>query len=382
MDHVIKMMYGDTLLAAERGDLDHWVSDPDSYLALIILLDQFTRNLTRNGDYRKNDAKAYDLVSDLISSGKAESYPIHQRIFIYLPLRHQRTTPLLNQTLDAIRLWETTYLSPTEANIVRRFKLATLRDYGRVTDTIICSTDYTDKFNNVDFVVDEECSKYPEITSGLSSIKSDITIDAIYSSSVYATTLKFIRHNFGDNAIICISLSGGVDSMVISILLMVMKLKGDIKDVVAVHVDYANRKVSNDEATFTINWSQFLGISIYYRRIEHIHRGSGEIDAEFYESETKKIRFNLYHYVMKKCGVMGVILGHHGDDTDENVLMNLLRGNDILNLNGMKEIENIDGVNICRPLLPHPKSDIYDLAHSLQVPYLKDTTSDFHLLRM
>jgi tRNA(Ile)-lysidine synthetase-like protein len=154
-----------------------------------------------------------------------------------------------------------------------------------------------------------------------------------------------------------------------------MEHNSHINRVVAVHVDYANRKESNDEASFVINWARFLGIPICYRRIEHIKRG--QVDTSLYETETKKIRFGLYRHAMNVYNVRGVILGHHRGDIDENIVMNLLRnGHDILGLSGMTDIQSIDGVNICRPLLPHPKSDIYDGAHKYQVPYLKDTTSE------
>jgi len=375
-DHDIRINYGNLLQDAEDGKLDNWVEYPESKLALIILLDQFSRNIYRKGNFRKNDEVCIKIAMSVVNSEEVNSYPIHQRIFIYLPLRHQHKTPYLDLVMTHITKWESTDLTANELNIARRFKNATLRDYGKVIDTIEIIDKETPMFSNIGYVLDDECIKYNEIAIGLLSVKTSKSFDQVINSPTCLTIKTFIHRNFGKNATICISLSGGVDSMWISLALKALEIDKEILKVVAVHVDYANRKESNDEANFVINWSKFLGIPICYRRIEHMKRGDEGIDITLYESETKKIRFALYKYVIEKYNVVGVILGHHGDDTDENVLMNILRGNDLLKLNGMKDIQNIDGVNICRPLLIHPKSDIYESSHQFQVPYLKDTTSE------
>jgi tRNA(Ile)-lysidine synthetase-like protein len=373
-DHDIKIKFGDLLDKAERGELDSWLDSRESALAYIIVLDQFTRNLTRDGDFRRNDTTAFKAAMDIITSARY-TYPINQRIFIYLPLRHRHETPYLDLVMAHIATWQT--IDPVELNIIKRFKNATIKDYSKTTDTIRTVTGEHPMFLNVGYVIDDICSKYCGINSGLLSVKTPDTFANVSREITYKTTHNFIRKNFGDSAVMCISLSGGVDSMWISLLLKVMEVNNHISKVVAVHVDYANRKESNDEASFVINWAQFLGIPMCYRRIEHIKRKQSGIDANLYETETKKIRFGLYKYVMDTYNVSGVILGHHRGDIDENIIMNLLRsGHDILGLNGMTDIQNIDGVNICRPLLSHPKLDIYNGAHTYKVPYLKDTTSE------
>ena len=376
LDHEIKIKFQNLLSQAEKGELDGWINESQSCLALIILLDQFSRNIYRNEDFRKNDQKCLPLALNIIESEKDKDYPIYQRIFIYLPLRHQHKTHLLDLVMSKIKKLEQTELTLTESNILRRFKNATLKDYGKVNDTIQVSKERLDLFNttNINYVIDDVCSKYPEINTGLQLIK--LSTDQISDQPLYDTIKNFIQESFGQSAVLCISLSGGVDSMVLSLILYYLRLNNQIKDFVAVHVDYANRQESNDEASFVINWCQFLNITIYWRRIEHMKRADPTIDIDFYETETKNIRFGLYKHVMKLHGVQGVFLGHHGDDSDENVLMNILRGKDILNLKGMFPYQMIDGVMICRPMLSHPKSDIYNLAHNYQVPYLKDTTSE------
>ena len=83
----------------------------------------------------------------------------------------------------------------------------------------------------------------------------------------------------------------------------------------------------------------------------------------------------MYKYALFLTNASCVILGHHGDDSDENILLNIFRGKDILNLNGMDTFQKIEQIDICRPLLTHPKSEIFEMAEKFNILYLKDTTS-------
>lgn len=372
VDHEIRVRFSDLLKKAEAGELDHWQSNLDTTLALIIVLDQFTRNLNRGDDIRKNDAKCLPIAFSLMEND--QMFSIEKRIFIYLPLRHTHQTHYLNIVLSKVKEMEAIpNLSKDEASLIRRFKNATLADFGKATDTIMTNevSDYIDAMN----LVGHKDVLAPESVTSVCKNFTDMTDQR--SGMIYQSILNFIQTSFGKEPInICISLSGGVDSMVISLVLHVLREQRLINDVFAVHVDYANRQESDSEAAFVIGWCNYLNIKVYWRRIDHMCREDKTIDRSFYEEETKKIRFGLYKYAIKQHDVKGVILGHHGDDLDENVLMNIFRGKDLMYLNGMTPFQMLDGVPICRPLLNHSKKEIYDFSFKYQVPYLKDTTSE------
>ena len=156
-DHDIRINYGNLLKNAEDGKLDNWVEYPKSKLALVILLDQFSRNVYRKSDFRKNDEACFKIAMSIIVSGEVDSYPINQRIFIYLPLRHQHKTPYLDLVIAHIAKWTASTLTTNELNIVRRFKNATLRDYGKVTDTIEIIDKEVPMFANIGYVLDDKC---------------------------------------------------------------------------------------------------------------------------------------------------------------------------------------------------------------------------------
>ena len=70
VDREIAEKFGETYEAAVRGELDGWRNAPDSCLALIIVLDQFSRNLFRD-DPRAfaHDADARTVAREAIAAG-------------------------------------------------------------------------------------------------------------------------------------------------------------------------------------------------------------------------------------------------------------------------------------------------------------------------
>ena len=77
------------LLAAETGVLHRWREDPQGLVALILLTDQFSRNMYRDTpDAFRFDALAREYCLEALDTGKDKALrPIH-RVFCYLPLEH------------------------------------------------------------------------------------------------------------------------------------------------------------------------------------------------------------------------------------------------------------------------------------------------------
>jgi uncharacterized protein (DUF924 family) len=86
---------------ASDGDLDHWADSPEGRLALIILLDQFRRNIHRN----KPEAFALDKAAlRLCVEGAMEKKdkglsPI-ERVFFYMPLQHAESRKVQKKSCE------------------------------------------------------------------------------------------------------------------------------------------------------------------------------------------------------------------------------------------------------------------------------------------
>ena len=88
-DEALRGRFGDALSAAEAGALDGWAETPRGRLALIILLDQLSRNLYRGSDKAfRNDARALALATELVDSGDDRALAPQERLFAYLPFEH------------------------------------------------------------------------------------------------------------------------------------------------------------------------------------------------------------------------------------------------------------------------------------------------------
>ena len=71
------------------NEYDDWQDDSKSCLALIILLDQFSRNLFRNDKKAfEQDHKCRLIVNEAIDRGDLEKLNINEKLFLLLPLLH------------------------------------------------------------------------------------------------------------------------------------------------------------------------------------------------------------------------------------------------------------------------------------------------------
>lgn len=97
-DADIQRRFGEGLEQALAGRLTGWSQQPSSLMALITLLDQFTRNHYRGRpEAFSGDALAQQLVNKAIAEGVDRELPASWRIMFYLPLEHAES--LVDQNL-------------------------------------------------------------------------------------------------------------------------------------------------------------------------------------------------------------------------------------------------------------------------------------------
>lgn len=372
VDDIIMDKYRDVLRSAETGKLK-WETEELGNIGLLILFDQFTRNIYRGSErIRKNDEIGRQIAGNLLKTREDLLYPLMMRIFILLPYRHARNSTDLDTVMSIIDEYKREFEGDVDCEtMLKRFLYATIRDYSKVTDTIKLITEHSEEYPELTDVLDDECLKFTPSVTNLININTQIESDPLY-----VVVKRWTEKNMCTLKTIVVSLSGGVDSMVLLWLFYQLKLRKIINEVIAVHIDYGNREVSKMEAEFVSKWIALFGIPLYMRRIEHIKR-NGTIDRNVYEEETRLIRFGVYKYVKwKNPDVFGVCLGHHRGDLAENVMMNIFRSRDLLDLNKMKDVMDNDGVTICRPMLTVSKDHIYRVSHLQCIPYMKNTTSE------
>lgn len=88
-DQRLRERFGATHEAAADGQLHAWTQTPAGQVALVLVLDQLSRNLHR-GTPRAFalDPVAQRLTLDVVERGQDRDWPLYHRVFVYMPLMH------------------------------------------------------------------------------------------------------------------------------------------------------------------------------------------------------------------------------------------------------------------------------------------------------
>ncbi|MBK7579304.1 MAG: DUF924 domain-containing protein [Myxococcales bacterium] len=121
-DALIRDRFGDAHSRASRGELSSLADTPRGRLALVILLDQFTRNLFRGQAATfAQDAQALRLALDGIDAGDLERLMPLQRYFLIMPLMHSEQ---LEDQERCIELFDAQVAASDDAGVKKRFVAA------------------------------------------------------------------------------------------------------------------------------------------------------------------------------------------------------------------------------------------------------------------
>jgi uncharacterized protein (DUF924 family) len=101
-DREIRERFESTHALAASGALDAWKATPRGRLALVILLDQLSRNLYRGtAQAFAQDARAREYTLEGIANGDDLALDSIARAFLYMPLLHAEDVDLQHKSLAA-----------------------------------------------------------------------------------------------------------------------------------------------------------------------------------------------------------------------------------------------------------------------------------------
>ncbi len=125
-DERIRQRFGAAVEAALEGGLDDWAGAAASWLSLLILLDQFPRNLHRGSPRAwAGDVQARRFALSGLACGYDRQLPVQQRVFAYLPLEHAEDSALQQRSVE---LFEALV---AEVSAAERERFAGYLDYAR-----------------------------------------------------------------------------------------------------------------------------------------------------------------------------------------------------------------------------------------------------------
>lgn len=104
LDGMIRSRFGPLMLRAAEGALASWAGSPRRCLSLIILLDQFPRNIFR-GTARAfaTDQQALEATLSGMQSAADAALDVVERLFFYMPLQHSEVREVQDESVAAYR---------------------------------------------------------------------------------------------------------------------------------------------------------------------------------------------------------------------------------------------------------------------------------------
>ena len=97
-DEICHSRFGRWLELALAGELDAWSETDSGLVALVVLLDQFSRNIYRGtAQAFAGDTRALNLAQGAIATGRHLRLPMIHQVFLYLPLEHCEDLQVQNE---------------------------------------------------------------------------------------------------------------------------------------------------------------------------------------------------------------------------------------------------------------------------------------------
>lgn len=174
----------------------------------------------------------------------------------------------------------------------------------------------------------------------------------------------FDQFNITKKTPLIVSVSGGVDSMVLLDLLIKNKNK-----VIVVHFNHQTRKNNINEENLVKETCKKNRI-LFERFLVEIDNGNFHELARDFRNEKLKL-------IADKYKTPYILTAHHQDDLAETVLMKIMRGSNLYGYAGIHKIVNIDKYIYIRPLLGYSKLNIKEYASNNNVKYLDDESNFF-----
>lgn len=170
---------------------------------------------------------------------------------------------------------------------------------------------------------------------------------------------------FAPHEKLLVALSGGADS--VALLRVLLQLGYSCE---AAHCNFHLRGAESDrDENFVRQLCLRLQVPLHVT-----HFDTTQVAAQRHisiEMAARELRYEWFEQTRHACGANLIAVAHHGDDSVETFLLNLIRGTGI---NGLRGIRARNG-RIVRPLLCLSRTDITDYLHGIGQDYVTDSTN-------
>ena len=178
---------------------------------------------------------------------------------------------------------------------------------------------------------------------------------------------KYVAQNelFGHDDKILLTVSGGVDSMVMMSLFAASGYRFGVA-----HCNFQLRGQESDEdEALVAEQARRYGVELFNRRFDT--QGEMERTGESMEMAARRLRYTWFRSLCDEHGYTVIAFAHHIHDSIETFFINMLRGTGLRGLTGI----SVQAGRIVRPLMFATRKDILDYATAHRIPYREDSSN-------
>lgn len=191
------------------------------------------------------------------------------------------------------------------------------------------------------------------------------------TSLINALTMKIVEIFSTENLPkkIAVAVSGGVDSLALTVLLDEFCREKKIK-LLAVTVDHKMRQSSTNEALE-------LGKILKKKKISHqiLEVDLEKLPQSNIEAKLREVRYELLYDFCLENKIEFLFLGHQMEDVAENFLIRLFRGSGLDGLSAISEMVEFKKIKLVRPLLNFEKDDLRKFLTSKKIKWFEDESN-------
>ena len=166
-----------------------------------------------------------------------------------------------------------------------------------------------------------------------------------------------------ENDRVLVSVSGGVDSVALLVLLNEL----DLFQLIMVHINHKLRKESDSDEQFVRDMSRDLNIPFRSKSLDPKSKPRKQSLEEWGREE----RYSFLKNTLTKDKGHWVMTAHHANDQAETILMNLSRKSGVAGLRGISKEKD----KVLRPLLNFTKTDILNFSKETGLLFQQDKTN-------
>ena len=207
----------------------------------------------------------------------------------------------------------------------------------------------------------------------LKNSNAKIKIPKLFKDKLKNKRINRIYKNFEKSLKIdenfIVGVSGGPDSLALAFLAKIYSIKKKIESKFVI-IDHKLRKESSKEA------KSVQKILKKFHIVSKILIWKGKKPDKNIQSLARQKRYNLLINYCKRSKFKNILLGHHQDDLFENFFIRILRGSGLKGLVSLNEKNQVENINILRPLLSFKKEDLIFLSKIVFNFYVKDPSNE------